>query len=377
MSKPNTQATDNPPDQLAVYQLGELSVYQPDEPSIYQCAQQLKEGQLVIFPTETVYGLGANANDPAAIEKIYRYKQRPKNNPLILHVRNWETASLATRLSDLETQLVEILTQGFWPGPLTLLLRKSQYVSDSVTAGSDWVGLRCPQHPVAQKLLEVSNLAIVAPSANLSGQISSTQESHLLQYFSDAKLSILAERTPSPLGVESTIIKIDGSQLTLVRPGTITIAELENHLRQHDLDQFQIQPMPSYQQMDHPGSSLQHYAPKLPTFLFRFPDPSALNQDAQLSDSACLDFRGHHYQLRHLFNCYLDLSPEGDLREALSVLYRALHRLNNSPGFSQILIYNDYQDKPGLSETMYDRVYRAANGKCLTSPEELRYLGGK
>jgi L-threonylcarbamoyladenylate synthase len=365
------------------YNTCQAEIFEANDKNISHCATKIQNGDLVIFPTETVYGIGANALNPQAIEKIYQYKKRPKQNPLIMHVISWEGAKIYTTLTEQESKVVDILTDRFWPGPLTILVKKSQYVPDIVTARSDWVALRSPENKVAQQLLENSMVPIVAPSANLSGKITSTSKEHLLEYFKNTDLSMLLEDTPSKVGIESTIVKIESNNITIVRPGIITIEDIENHLKTACDISLRYSCHSVETQSDYPGSSIQHYAPNIPTFLLNFIDykgqefDTIISSDMEslkttttyyLSQCACIDYNRHNFKYRDLFGAYVDLSETGEINEALFNLYNVLHQLNHIPTITRILIFNYWQHKPGLYNTMYDRIYRASNGQSINIP---------
>ena len=195
----------------------------PDAAAIAQAAAALRAGQLVAFPTETVYGLGANALDPAAVERIYAAKGRPSYNPLIVHVARTSDVSTVAREWN---AAAERLAAAFWPGPLTLVLPKLPNVPDAVTAGLPTVAVRVPRHPVAQALLRAAHLPVAAPSANKSMLVSPSSASHVVKSLGDA-VDIVLDGGPTEVGIESTVIDVSGSVPTLLRPGMISIPALE------------------------------------------------------------------------------------------------------------------------------------------------------
>ncbi|HMF19354.1 MAG TPA: L-threonylcarbamoyladenylate synthase, partial [Gemmataceae bacterium] len=194
----------------------------PDSDAIARAAEILRNGGLVAFPTETVYGLGANALDPAAVARIFQAKGRPPQNPLIVHVAKLETtANLAADWPEKATELAE----RFWPGPLTLVVRKRACVPDAVTAGGDTVALRVPSHPVALALLKAANIPIAAPSANRSTLLSPTRAEHVLHGL-EGRIDLLLDAGPTPGGLESTVLDVTTNPPRLLRPGLISPAEL-------------------------------------------------------------------------------------------------------------------------------------------------------
>jgi len=195
----------------------------PDPAIIAEAATLLRAGGLVAFPTETVYGLGANALDPVAIARIYAVKGRPAANPLIVHVTD---ATAARELCSEWPAVAERLAAAFWPGPLTLVLAKSEVVPSIVTAGGPTIAVRCPAHPVARALIAAAGVPVAAPSANRSGQLSPTRAEHVLAALGGA-IEMILDGGPCDRGLESTVVDVRGPIVRVLRPGPITAVELE------------------------------------------------------------------------------------------------------------------------------------------------------
>ena len=238
-----------------------------DSTAIREAAILLRAGGLVAFPTETVYGLGANALDPTAVARIFVAKGRPNANPLIVHVadrgrlpalvRDWP--ALADRLAD-----------AFWPGPLTLIVAKSAIVPDVVTGGGATVALRIPSHPVALELLREAGVPVAAPSANRSGELSPTTAEHVLRSLGD-KVDLILDGGPCPGGLESTVVDVTGAVPRLLRPGLIGVEELERICGKLEvgvkaggsLSSNATNPFPgSLEPLVSPGMLTRHYAPR-------------------------------------------------------------------------------------------------------------------
>jgi L-threonylcarbamoyladenylate synthase len=183
----------------------------------------LRAGELVVFPTETVYGLGANAANPAAVRKIFEVKGRPPDHPVIVHLDN--PRYLHRWVSNVPA-LAEKLAARFWPGPLTLILPKADNVNDIVTGGQDSIGIRVPSHPIAQQLLTAFGGGIAAPSANRFGRLSPTKPEHVREELGEA-FGVILDGGESPIGLESTIVSCLGNEVRLLRPGFITRSQLE------------------------------------------------------------------------------------------------------------------------------------------------------
>jgi len=226
-----------------------------DDAAIARAAAILRAGGLVAFPTETVYGLGANALDPTAVAGIYQAKGRPSNNPLIVHVNDDVSArSLAAAWP----ASAAALTAAFWPGPLTLVLPRSERVPDIVTGGGPTVALRSPAHPVARALIEVAGMPIAAPSANRSSELSPTRAEHVRAGL-DGRIDAILDGGPTTAGIESTVVDLSGIVPRLLRPGPIPLAMLEALVGPFAMfDHSSGGPLPS------PGMLERHYSPHTP-----------------------------------------------------------------------------------------------------------------
>ncbi|MFA5959952.1 MAG: L-threonylcarbamoyladenylate synthase [Tatlockia sp.] len=217
----------------------------------------LKKGDIVAIPTETVYGLAGNAENAKAIEAIYAIKNRPLNHPLIMHVaEDWDLSRWVSFIPD----YAKVLIQHFWPGPLTLVMKKTEAVSPLLTGGQDTVALRCPKHPVAQTLLKRLGLPLVAPSANPFGKISPTTALHVKQSFKEADLLIL-DGGRCEVGIESTILSaVNPAGYSLLRPGVIDIAQINALIGDKALKEEST--------LRVPGKLANHYQPEKPLFCF-------------------------------------------------------------------------------------------------------------
>ncbi len=215
------------------------------------------EGGTVAFPTETVYGLGANALSAKAIQKIFEAKGRPLDNPLILHIWNRDQLEgLVLEIPEKATKIMDV----FWPGPLTIILPRKPEVPDAVTAGLSTVAVRMPDHPIAMKLLKQVNLPIAAPSANLSGRPSPTKGEHVVEDL-NGRVNVIIKSNETKVGIESTVIDMSGDVPTILRPGIITKGQIESVIGRVQMDQAltekDFQGIPRA-----PGMKYTHYAPK-------------------------------------------------------------------------------------------------------------------
>ena len=197
--------------------------------SISDAARRIREGGIVAFPTETVYGLGANALNPAAVQRVFDLKGRPPTSPLIVHVAS---SDMAREVVSEWPPLADKLARQWWPGPLTIVLPKLSAVPDVVTAGLPTVGVRVPSHPMALALIKEAGVPLAAPSANRFGAISPTTADHVRSTFGD-RVDVL-DGGPAEVGIESTVVAIEGDKLKLLRPGMISLGEIEQVVAESD-----------------------------------------------------------------------------------------------------------------------------------------------
>jgi len=293
--------------------------------SIAQAAALIRAGKLVAFPTETVYGLGANALDAAAVERIFHAKNRPRNSPLIVHVDSLE---MARRFAAEWPAAAETLAQRYWPGPLTLVLPKTREIPDIVTAGLPTVGLRVPDHPLALGLIRAAGVPIAAPSANRFTELSPTTAGHVSESLADFVL----DGGPARVGIESTVLSLAGPA-TQLRPGVIPLPEIEALIGPVRLAEATAEgPHAS------PGMHARHYRPKTPLYLMA-------------GDEAEPPGRGAWLRIGREM-------PSGP-KEYGAALYDALHRLDRQ-GFDWIAVERP-PDTPEWAGIL-DRLERAAVG---------------
>lgn len=225
---------------------------------IQRAARLIREGQLVAFPTETVYGLGANALDAAAVQRIFEAKGRPSTSPLIVHA---DSVEMAQRIAAVWPESAWQLAARFWPGPLTLVLPKLGSIPDIVTAGLPTVGIRVPGHPMARALIQEAGVPIAAPSANRFGELSPTTAAHVRQGLGD-RVAMILDAGPTEIGIESTVLSLAGPQPILLRPGTVQLADLESAIGKIELGG----PTTGCAHPS-PGLHHRHYSPRTPTTL--------------------------------------------------------------------------------------------------------------
>ncbi len=313
----------------------ETRCLQADAAALAEAGRILRDHGLVAFPTETVYGLGADATSGEAVAKIYAAKERPEFNPLIAHCSDQEHAELYGLFDDNARRLAKT----FWPGPLTLVVpaRENCAVSDLARAGLSSVALRVPAHPVAQALLREAGVPVAAPSANRSGRVSPTHAGHVMSDL-DGRIDLVIDGGASDVGVESTIVSCIDGKVVMLRPGGIAREEIERvigrKLEAHEGGAIHA-----------PGMLASHYAPN-----------AKIRLDAQTieKDEAILDFGGRFADVQQ---ASFDLSPSGNLKEAAANLFAFLRALD-ATGADVIAVAPIPHE--GLGEAIRDRLARAA-----------------
>ena len=246
--------------------LAKVDLRQPEAMEIIQTAAKiLQEGGLVAFPTETVYGLGGNGLDNSACEKIYLAKGRPSDNPLILHISEFEELKPIVReISPAAQKLMD----AFWPGPLTMVFPKSDIVPEKATGGLDTVAVRFPNHPVARAIIHAAGLPIAAPSANSSGKPSPTRASHV-EFDLNGKIDMIVDGGAAEWGLESTIVDVSGEVPMILRPGAVTKEMMEEVVGKVEIDPAILQKPAADLKPKAPGMKYTHYSPKAEVVLVK------------------------------------------------------------------------------------------------------------
>lgn len=312
-----------------------MQILEASPSGIKTAATLLSSGKLVAFPTETVYGLGADATNGPAVAAIFEAKGRPQFNPLIVHTKDITAAKTFAVFNDLALQLAEV----FWPGPFTLVLPRKETctASELVSAGLDTIALRVPSSPIARALLDAANLPIAAPSANLSGGVSPTEAAHVAQDLK-GRIDAVLDGGPCTVGLESTVVGFDEDGPLLLRPGGVSREEIEDVVGPVALFSDPERP-------HSPGQLLSHYAPSA---------GMRLNAREPQINEALLGF-GPEAPV-NTDSC-LNLSPSGNLQEAAANLFSFLRRLDES-GKETIAVMAIPNE--GLGAAINDRLNRAA-----------------
>lgn len=315
----------------------------PDATAIARAAACLRDGGLVAFPTETVYGLGAHALDRAAVARIFNAKGRPATDPLIVHVASFD--QVAALVSHIPAE-AHTLADRFWPGALTLVMPRSTVVPDTVTAGLGTVALRMPSHPVARALLDAVRLPIAAPSANLFSRPSPTRASHVRDDL-DGRVDIILDGGATTVGLESTVLDLAGDLPTVLRPGAVTVEALRSVL-----GRVQVRETASAADsvaMPSPGLLSKHYSPRTPVTLYEG-EPAAVEHRIQ-SDATAARAAGQRVAV-------LDFGANPDLAFMASRLFATLRDLDASD--VDLILARGVEARDGLGLAIQDRLRRAA-----------------
>jgi len=323
--------------------------------NIELCSGVLQNGGLVAFPTETVYGLGANALDESAVAGIFSAKGRQEDNPLIVHVASPDDVKpLVVKIPN----AFEPLVKEYWPGPLTLVMLKNSIIPDNVTAGLDTVAVRMPEHPAALSLIRAFGGPIAAPSANPSGKPSPTKAKHVLSDLG-GKIPYILDGGDCKVGLESTVLDITGEIPKILRPGSITYDQLKSVLGAVDIAAIDAVEKPAS-----PGMKYRHYAPKAPlTAVIGLPDKTAEYIAARVSsDSAALMF--DEFALSH--PNVVSFGNSNDFAEQASRLFDALRKIDDMNVSS---IYAQIPQEDGLGFAVANRLKKAAGSNIVDLSE--------
>jgi L-threonylcarbamoyladenylate synthase len=312
----------------------------PDSMTALETAAKIIiEGGVVAFPTETVYGLGANALDPMAVARIFEVKERPSFDPLIVHIADLEQLQV---LSTSEDPRIGKLAEAFWPGPLTLILPKTDRVPDIVTSGLPTVGIRMPDHPMALELIRESGCPLAAPSANKFGRLSPTRAAHVERHLPE--VDYILDGGTTRVGLESTIVRLESDGFLILRPGGITREDLVAVLPESAKTVEAGSP-------EAPGMLDSHYSPSKPFYLYR---PEILNT-IEPSKAGFISFKG---EMPGDFLETRILSPKGDLKEYATKIFSALHELQES---EVDVILAEAIPETGIGIAIMDRLRKAAH----------------
>ena len=324
-----------------------------DENAVKTAAELIRAGEVVGMPTETVYGLAANALNGEAVKKIFLAKGRPQDNPLIVHIADFD------QIYDLCPAVppqAKLLADAFWPGPLTMIVPKGDCIPDEVSCGLDTVGIRLPSHPMARALIHESGVPLAAPSANTSGRPSTTTAAHVMHDM-DGKIAAVLDGGACGVGVESTVITLALERPRLLRPGGITLEQLRSVLGEVDVDRALYEKIGDDVKVSAPGMKYRHYAPKAPVTVVRGnPQDTAKYIAAHIGDSTgvlCFD------EYKNMFpNCIVEcFGSRDDLGAQARYVF---DRLRAFDVIIVTLICSQCPSDEGLGLAVANRIKKAA-----------------
>ena len=328
---------------------------------IDEAASILRDGGLVAIPTETVYGLAANALDPKAVADIFKAKGRPQDNPLIVHIS--EFGEIYPLVSEVPEK-AKVLAQKFWPGPLTIILPKSDIIPDEVSAGLPTVAVRMPSHPIANAIIRSAGVPLAAPSANSSGLPSPTTAQHVIDDMM-GKIEAIVDGGECDVGVESTVITLATEPPRLLRPGGITPEQLESVLGKIEIDPAVTDKLKEGAVAASPGMKYKHYSPKAEVFIVRSSFPSFrcfIDEEGADGDYAVV-FDGEDKKIKIPTFCYgSENSPEQQAQKLFAILRDA-----DKKGANRVFVRCPSTEGVGLA--VYNRLIRAAAFRVISVPD--------
>lgn len=332
--------------------------------------KMIREGGLVAFPTETVYGLGGNALDPSASERIYKAKGRPSDNPLIVHISS--TEEIYPLVSELPKTAVSLM-EAFWPGPMTLVLKKSDVVPATTTGGLNTVAIRMPSHPVARALIKAAGVPIAAPSANSSGRPSPTKAVHVLEDL-DGKVDMIIDGGESDIGLESTIIDLTGDTPEILRPGYISEEEIKKAVGSVKQDPTLFARPDADAAPKAPGMKYRHYAPKAKMFLIKGNKKAALAEMQRQAQKAEKEGKKvgilcekEDAALFEKYSCFVLCENENEEE----IAHRLFSLLRETDKAQIDVLFSLSYKKGRLGDAIENRMLKAAGYNVLEAKDEL------
>ena len=346
----------------------------PDLEKLGICAEVIRKGGLVCFPTETVYGLGASAFDPLAVKKIFEAKGRPADNPLIVHIDDGEKLNLVCSGGGEQRKRIKLLAEEFWPGPLTMIADRDPAVPDEVSCGLPTVGIRMPDNRIARELIRLSGVPIAAPSANLSGKPSPSAAEHVIADLF-GRVDVIIDGGDCDVGVESTVLDITGKVPAILRPGAVTLEDVVRVLGKGELPDWKKAPAKGERPRS-PGMKYTHYSPDAEVRLYDGEDVAAVRgriaKDAEkLADSGKKvgilttdEGIGSYDQERFTV---ISAGSRSDLLTVAHSLYGALRDFDRAG--TDVVLAEAYPQN-GVGNAVMNRLYRAAGGCVINAGAE-------
>ncbi|MCX7714341.1 MAG: L-threonylcarbamoyladenylate synthase [Clostridia bacterium] len=333
-----------------------------DKNTLKEAAKILGEGGLVAFPTETVYGLGANALDEDAVKGIFVAKGRPSDNPLIVHIAEKDDVY---KIAINVPQMAQKLIDAFSPGPLTVILKKQPFVSSIVTGGLDTVAIRIPAHPIARELIRLSGVPVAAPSANLSGKPSPTMAKHVIEDM-NGRIDCIIDGGPCSVGLESTVVDMTGQCPVILRPGGVTLEDIKQIIPTALLDSHVLSSISSAEAPRSPGMKYKHYAPKAEVTVVEGEHTKVREKIRQLCSLAKADGKKvgvivrYGEEASYPADCVLTAGYESTSYAAS--LFANLRKFDEN-GIE--VVFAEFKSEAGMGVAVQNRLYKAANNRVI------------
>lgn len=340
-----------------------------DKEKIAHCAEVIRRGGLVCFPTETVYGLGASAFNSEAVNNIYKAKGRPADNPLIVHISDYDMLELVTDCDGQQREILNKLADKFWPGPLTLIAHRDDAVPSNVSCGLDTVGIRFPSHKIAQALIEAAGVPIAAPSANLSGKPSPTRAAHVIEDMM-GRVDIIIDGGNCDVGVESTVFDIAGEQMSILRPGAVTLEQISSVVDTADELDWMKPHGDTTEKPRSPGLKYRHYAPNA---IVQICDGD-VNNVAEYIKNEIINAKKQGKSCGVLATdesiCYYKevdvvVLSLGSLENSLQQASNLFHCLRRFDDMGVDMVFAEALPRGGAGDAVMNRLYRAAGGNII------------
>lgn len=330
---------------------------------IKTAADILKNGGVVAMPTETVYGLAADALKGEAVKKIFLAKRRPMDNPLIVHIAEIDDIERFNLVAEFPEK-AKLLAEHFWPGPLTIIMKKSSIIPDEVSAGLSTVAIRLPSHEVARELIKESGTVLAAPSANRSGSPSPTTAQHVLNDLS-GDIQAVVDGGMCDVGVESTVITLATETPRLLRPGLVTVEQIEEVIGQIEVDHAVLFKLESDQKVSSPGMKYKHYAPKAKVVLLSGDSEKfARFVNAEYERDSSVGAICYDEDIDSLRMKAIPIGKADDLETQAHLLFDALRQVDEQDCFTTV--YAHCPTKTGVGMALYNRLIRAASFEVIS-----------
>lgn len=323
-------------------------------------AKAIKEDELVVFPTETVYGIGANAFSEVAVNKIFEAKNRPNDNPLIVHISDVSMLDgIVKNINEIEQNLIN----NFWPGPFTIILEKTEKIPNCVSCGLNTIGVRMPSNKIAHKLIEVAGVPIAAPSANISGKPSGTILQDIYEELSE-KVNYFIDGGKSEIGLESTVVKVENNSVKILRPGKITVEDIEKLGYNVSLSENLYRTVNSNEKVESPGMKHKHYSPSAKCILVSGVEYNVINKINNIinnqTNMCIMGFTEHKTQINS--DKYIDIGSKNNLNQISNNIFSGLREVDKL-GYDVCII--EGVEKQGLGIAIMNRLSRTCNGNIL------------